>query len=117
VIPRRKANLNQKFYPWQHSEGEGGCRTAFATESATKSIFRAHHGEVGCDAYFFLREPLYRLRSDYAVANCVVWPLCSSPGDADLMEVSYRLSEVGWSPGWTGERFFVYDRRWELSRR
>ena len=52
---------------------------------------RAHHGEVGWDAYFFLREPLYGLRSDYAVANCVVWPLCSSPGDADLMEASYRL--------------------------
>jgi len=78
---------------------------------------RAHHGEVGCDAYFFLREPLYRLRSDYAVANWVVWPLCSSPGDADLMEASYRLSEGGWSPGWTGERLFVYDRRWELNRR
>jgi hypothetical protein len=78
---------------------------------------RAHHGEVGWDAYFFLREPLYRLRSDYAVANWVVWPLCSSPGDADLMEASYRLSEGGWSPGWTGERLFVYDRRWERSRR
>jgi hypothetical protein len=51
------------------------------------------------------------------VANWVVWPLCSSPGDADLMEASYRLSEGGWSPGWTGERLFVYDRRWELSRR
>ena len=78
---------------------------------------RAHHGEVGWDAYFFLSEPLYRLRSDYAVANWVVWPLCSSPGDADLMEASYRLSEGGWSPGWTGERLFVYDRRWELNWR
>jgi len=59
----------------------------------------AQHGEVGWDAYFFLHEPLYHLRSDYAVANWVVWPLCSTPGDPDLMEASYRLSEGGWSPG------------------
>jgi hypothetical protein len=55
---------------------------------------------------FFLREPLCRLGSDNALAN---WPLCSSPGDADLMGASYRLRKGGRSPGWTGERFFVYD--------
>jgi len=78
---------------------------------------RAHRGEAGCDAYFFVGEPLYRLRNDYHVVRWVSWPLCSAAGDCDLTESSYRLNEGGWTAGWTGEKLFVYDRRWELSRR
>src|SRR5262249_607859 len=78
---------------------------------------RARRGEAGWDAFFFLREPLYRLRSAYQVADWVLWPLCSKPGDVDLMEARYRLIQGGWSPGWTGERLFIFDRREELGLR
>jgi hypothetical protein len=75
---------------------------------------RMHHGALGFDAYFFLREPLYRLRSSYAPANWVLWPLCSGPRDADLTEASCLLEEGGWSAGWTGKRLFIFDRRYEF---
>ena len=75
---------------------------------------KAHHGEIGWDAYFFLREPLYRLQSNYQVADWVRWPLCSAPGDNDLTEAGYLLAQGGWSAGWTGNRLFIFDRRTEF---
>jgi hypothetical protein len=76
---------------------------------------RAHHGEAGWDAYYFLREPLYRFgRNAYQVADWVLWPLCSGPGAIDLTEARYRLWQGGWSPGWTDERLFMFDRRAEF---
>jgi hypothetical protein len=75
----------------------------------------AHHGEAGRDARDFLREPLYRLGGNaYQVADWVLWPLCSGPGAVDLTKAPYRLWQGGWSPGWTRERLFVFDRREEL---
>jgi hypothetical protein len=74
----------------------------------------ARHGCAGRDAYFFLLEPLYRLRSAYQVADWVLWPLCSDAGAADLTEARYRLFEGGWSPGWTSEGLFIFDRRDEF---
>ncbi len=74
----------------------------------------ARHGEIGFDAYFFLSEPLYRLRSSYHSADWVMWPLCGDPGAADLTEAGYLLQEGGWSPGWTDERLFIFDRRKEF---
>jgi hypothetical protein len=74
----------------------------------------ARHGCAGRDAYFFLLEPLYRLRSAYQVAHWVLWPLCSDPLTPDLTEARYRLFEGGWSPGWTGKGLFIFDRREEL---
>jgi hypothetical protein len=73
-----------------------------------------HQGEIDLDAYFFLSEPLYRLRSSYHPAYWVRSPLCSDPGAADLTETSYLLEQFGWSAGWTGERLFVFDRREEF---
>jgi hypothetical protein len=78
---------------------------------------RAQHGEAGWDAYFFLSEPLYHLRNAYDVVHWAMWPLCSAAGDADLTEARYRLNRGGWTAGWSRERLFVYDRRWELARR
>jgi hypothetical protein len=75
---------------------------------------KARHGEIGFDAYFFLSEPLYRLRSSYHCSDWVMWPLCSEPTAADLTEAGYLLQEGGWSPGWTGERLFIFDRRKEF---
>lgn len=76
---------------------------------------RAHYGEAGWDAYFFLREPLYRFGGNaYQVADWVLWPLCSGPGAVDLTEARYRLWQGGWSPGWTGEKLFIFDRRQEF---
>ena len=76
---------------------------------------RAHHGEAGLDAYYFLREPLYRFGGNaYQVADWVQWPLCSGPGAADLTEARYLLWQGGWSPGWTNERLFIFDRREEF---
>jgi hypothetical protein len=54
---------------------------------------RARTGEIGLDAYYFLSEPLYRLRSSYHPADWVRWPLCSNLGTADLTEVNYLLAE------------------------
>jgi hypothetical protein len=77
---------------------------------------RVHHGEAGGDAYFFLREPLYRFGGNaYKVADWVLWPLCSGPGAVDSTEARYRLWQGAWSPGWTGEKLFIFDRREELS--
>ena len=78
---------------------------------------RTHHGEAGWDAFFFLNESLYRLRSAYQVADWVLWPLCSKSDEVDLMEARYRLCQGGWSPGWTGERLFIFDRREEFGLR
>jgi hypothetical protein len=75
---------------------------------------RQHHGEAGEDAFFFLSEPLYRLRSSYHVRDWVLWPLCSDPAAPDLTEAGYLLGEGGWSPGWTGETLFIFDRREEF---
>jgi hypothetical protein len=76
---------------------------------------RAHHGEPGCDAYYFLREPLYRFGGNaYQVADWVLWPLCSGARNVDLTEARYRLWQGGWSPGWSGQRLFIFDRREEL---
>lgn len=74
----------------------------------------AHHGTIGSQAYFFLSEPLYRLRASCGPANWVRWPLCSNSADADLTEASYLLEEGGWSAGWTGEKLFIFDRREEF---
>jgi hypothetical protein len=74
----------------------------------------ACHGEIGLDAYFFLSEPLYRLRSSYHSRDWVLWPLCSHPAAADLTEAGYLLQEGGWSPGWTDEKLFIFDRRKEF---
>ncbi len=43
-----------------------------------------------------------------------MWPLCGDPGAADLTEAGYLLQEGGWSPGWTDERLFIFDRRKEF---
>ena len=75
---------------------------------------KALHGQVGWDAYFFLSEPLYRLRSSYHSRDWVLWPLFSDHAAADLTKASYLLQEGGWSPGWTGERLFIFDRRKEF---
>jgi hypothetical protein len=75
---------------------------------------KAHNGQAGWDAYFFLSEPLYRLRSSYHSRDWVLWPLCSDPAAPDLTEAGYLLQEGGWSPGWTGEKLFIFDRRKEF---
>jgi hypothetical protein len=68
-------------------------------------------GQDGLDAYFFLIEPLYRIRSAYALAQWIMWPLCSQPEEPDLTLIPYLVEEGGWSPGWDGEKLFIFDRR------
>jgi hypothetical protein len=56
---------------------------------------RARHGEAGAEAFHFLSEPLYRLRSSCHVADWVRWPLYSDPGAADLTEAGYLSARTG----------------------
>ena len=75
---------------------------------------RAHNagGTQAEAAYYFLSEPLYRLRSDYDVAHWVVWPLCAAPEDPDVYAPLCRLALGGWSAGESPSRgLFLYDRR------
>jgi hypothetical protein len=90
-----------------------GSPFAEITDGLSDAAMR-HHGEIGLDAYFFLSEPLYRLRHSYHPAYWLRWPLCSDLGAADLTETSYLLEQGGWSAGWTGEGLFVFDRREEF---
>jgi hypothetical protein len=68
-------------------------------------------GQVGQDAFYFLREPLYRLSATYEVANWALWPLCAPAGAPDLTEAACALWRGGWSAGWDGEGIFLFDRR------
>jgi len=52
---------------------------------------RTHHGELGWDAYFFLREPLYRLRSDCAVAKPIK---CADVPPIDTKMASVKVELV-----------------------
>src|SRR5262245_25922627 len=106
VLSEKDIPLQEVF---QHA-GDPFC--AIADRLSEGAI--AHHGDAGGDAYFFLSEPLYRLRNAFGVADWVRWPLCSNPEAADLTEARYRLFEGGWSAGWTGERLFIFDRRQEF---
>jgi hypothetical protein len=76
----------------------------------------AESGQVGEDAFYFLREPLYRLSATYTVANWILWPLCAPAGAPDLTEAACVLWRGGWSAGWDGEGIFLFDRRNEGQR-
>lgn len=90
--------------------------TAFVNlDDRLGSMALAQSGKIGEDAFYFLREPLYRLSATYMVANWIVWPLCAAPQADDLSEPAYVLWRGGWSAGWDGDGAFLFDRRDEGS--
>ncbi len=72
------------------------------------TLARAHSGALGEAAYFFSGEILYRLASDYAVANFIAWPLCHDPAASDPYRAFARLALQRVHPGLDCEGVFLF---------
>ena len=104
IMTPHDASLNEAF--------RDAATPGLDLDDALPDLARRASGVDGEDAFFFLSEPLFRLKSDYDVAHWALWPLCARRRDPDPYGPLAKLALGGWSPGHSPSRgLFLYDRR------
>ena len=75
---------------------------------ALSEIIESKCGSEGIEAFFFLREPLYRLANSYEVANWVSWALVENDISVDPYEPGFELYKRNAQAGWSNDGLFVF---------
>ena len=104
VLTPQDASLNEAF--------RDAAPPSLDLDDRLPDLARRASGPDGEDAFFFLSEPLFRLKSDYDVAHWALWPLCARRRDPDPYAPLAQLALGRWSAGHSATRgLFLYDRR------